>query len=347
MRLRRGGAESLLVLGSLLFLILIGGIAEIAVRIFSSVDLLGNSKNLFVAEAYGPSFGNAPNVVASSYGRVVYTDEHGFRVPEGGVPEDAGKPEAILILGDSVGFGPALKEGDTLAGRLRKRFAAKRIYNSSVIGYSTADYRNVVDAFVPHHPEVTAVVLVFCLNDVTPSSAQNIDLYLKEENDLVPEQTLTETLRSFTLLSKANDFLRARSKLYLVVRHRLLRTQLREWRILLQTYSEDHAAEVEQSARDIAEIDAALKARAIPLVVVLAPFENQLRVPEDPEAQLPQRKIGALLSSAGVDYMDPRSRFDRSRPPSDYFLAYDPMHFSAVGHRVIADVIADALGAIH
>ena len=181
MAFRRGRAELLLVLGSLVCLLLIGGIAEIAVRTFSAVDLLGNSKNLFIAHAYGTSNGNAPNVEASSFGTLVYTDEHGFRVPKGGLPEDERKAEAILILGDSVGFGPAVEEGDTFAGLLRTRFADRRIYNSSVIGYSTPDYRNVIDAFLPRHPEVKAVVLVFCLNDISSASARNIDRYLKSE----------------------------------------------------------------------------------------------------------------------------------------------------------------------
>jgi len=344
MALRRGGAESLLVLGSLLCLLLIGGIAEIAVRTFSAVDLLGNSRNLFVAQAYGTSNGNAPNVEASSFGRLVYTDEHGFRVPKGGVPEDAGKPEAILILGDSVGFGPAIEESDTFAGLLRTRFVDRRIYNSSVIGYSTSDYRNVVDAFLPRHPEVKAVVLVYCLNDVSSASAQHIDRYLKNKTGNVPKLNLTETLRSFTLLSDANDFLRSRSKLYLFLRHRLLGTQMRDWKAVLPLYSEGRAADVEQSVRDIAEIAAVLKGRGIPLVVVLSPFEYQLRNPGDPETQIPQRRLADLLSRAGVDSIDPRPNFDDAgRRSTDYFLAYDPMHFSALGHRVIANVIAKAL----
>jgi hypothetical protein len=70
-------------------------------------------------------------------------------VPKGGVPGDADKPGAILLLGDSVGFGPAVEEPETYAGLLRARFPAQRIYNSAVIGYTTTDYRNVVDAFVP------------------------------------------------------------------------------------------------------------------------------------------------------------------------------------------------------
>jgi lysophospholipase L1-like esterase len=286
-------------------------------------------------------------VEASSFGGLVYTDEHGFRVPKGGLPEDEGKSEAILILGDSVGFGPAVEEGDTFAGLLRKRFPARRIYNSSVIGYSTRDYRNVLDEFLPLHGEVTAVVLVYCLNDVSSASAQNIDRYLKNETEHVPEQNLTETLRSFTLLSEANDFLRSRSKLYLFIRHRLLGTQMRDWKAVLPLYSEDRASDVEGSARDIAEIAALLEKRGIPLVVVLSPFEYQLRNPEDPEAQVPQRRLGDLLTKAGVGTIDPRPAFIADgRRSTDYFLAYDPMHFSALGHRVIADVVTAAIAEV-
>ena len=346
MRTRRGVAEALLLFGSLLFVLLLGAIAEIAVRVFSSVDLLGNSKNLFVANAYGTSNGNAPDVEAISFGEPVYTDEHGFRVPKGGVGADAGKREAILILGDSVGFGPAVAEADTFAGLLRARFASQRIYNSSVIGYSTSDYRNVVEAFVPGHPEVRAVVLVYCLNDISGVSAQNIDRYLKGSDPRAPQRNLTETLRSFALLSDANDFLRSRSKLYLFVRHRLLGTQTRDWRAVLELYAADRIADVERAVGDIAAIAAYLKARGVPLVVVLAPFEYQLRSPADPQAQIPQQRLGGLLAKAGVPYVDPRPRFDPDQPSTDYFLAYDPMHFSASGHRVIADAIAEALAGV-
>src|SRR5262249_6268711 len=92
----RRGVELLLVVGSLLFLLVLACIGELAVRAFSRVDLLGNSRELFVAHAYGSSNGNRPDVEAIAFGKRVYTDEHGFRVPKGGVPGDAGKRDAIL-----------------------------------------------------------------------------------------------------------------------------------------------------------------------------------------------------------------------------------------------------------
>lgn len=341
--MRQSRTEWVLLLSSWLSPLLFLAIAEIGVRVFSDIDLLGNSQHLFVAEAYGSSKGNAPNVEASSFGQLVYTDEYGFRVPKGGLPADEDKRDAILILGDSVAFGPAVEEEDTFAGLLRARFPSRRIYNSAVIGHSTPDYRNVVEIFLPGHREVSAVVLIYSLNDVTSYSAQSIDRYLKERNETIPEQKLTETLRGFAPLSAANDFLRSRSKLYLLLRHRLLGTQMRDWKAVLQLYSEDQTAALEQAVRDIAEIGAALKPRAISFVVVLCPFEYQLRNPEDPETQIPQRRLGDLLSKAGVDYIDARPYFADGRPSSDYFLAYDAAHLSRVGHRVMAGVVAEAL----
>ena len=57
-------------------------VGEAWVRAFSDVPLLGNSRHLFVADAWGASKGNARNVEAVSFGVRVYTDEHGFRVPD-------------------------------------------------------------------------------------------------------------------------------------------------------------------------------------------------------------------------------------------------------------------------
>jgi hypothetical protein len=343
--IRRRLGELLLVLGSLAVVALIGGAAELAVRIFSSVDLVGNSRNLFVAKAWGKSHGNAPNVEAISFGARVYTDSNGFRVAQGADRNDDGRSEAILLLGDSVGFGPAVSEPETYAGLLRTRFPAQRVYNSSVIGFATQDYRNFVEAFVPAHPEVSSAVLVYCLNDVTTTSARNIDR-LVGKDEPAGEPSLTERLRSWTWISDANDYLRSRSKLYLLIRHRLLGTQTRDWKEVLRLYADGREADVEQAVRDVSEVAELLKQRGIPLVVVIAPFEYQLRKPEDPDSQVPQRELTERMSRAGLEPIDPRPAFTADHPSSDYYLSYDAMHFSAAGHRVMADVIDQALRAL-
>ena len=342
MKLPRGGAEALLVLGTLLFLLVGALIVEFGVRAFSDINFLGNSENLFVADAFGASMGNAPNVRGISFGTVVYTDEHGFRVPEGGLPADEGKATAILLLGDSVGFGPAVEEGDTYAGRLRAHFPTKRVYNASVIGYATRDYRNVVAAFVPLHDEVTNVVLVFCLNDVTSRSAVRIDRHLKAKRKTMPREELRERLRSISLFSAANGFLRSHSKFYLHFKHRLFGTERLGWEVVSQLYASDRDADLEASLGEIGWIAATLKERGISFVVVLSPFLYQLENPQDPATQVPQRKLGEQLAAMGVKTVDARPYFDEP-PMTAYFLAFDPVHFSKDGHRVMANAIAQAL----
>ncbi len=335
-----GRAELLLVAGSLLCLLLLALIGELAVRVLLDLNFLGNSRDLFVANAYGPSKGNAPSAQAISFGAVVHTDEHGFRVPEGGVPADAKKSDAILILGDSVGFGPAVEERETLAGLLRARFPAKRIYNSSVIGYATPDYKNVVDAFLPLHPEVTDIVLVYCLNDLSARSAEAIDRYLEEKQQ---EPDLRRTLQELGPLRLVNDFLRERSKLYLLLKYQVMAPRQKQWEEITRLYGDGSEASLEGSARDVADVAARAQEAGARFLVVLAPFEHQLRNPDDTASQVPQRKLGELLSRAGVEHVDARPAFDRGPGAPDYFLPYDPMHFSRAGHRVMAEVIAGAL----
>ena len=144
-------------------------------------------------------------------------------------------------------------------------------------------------------------------------------------------------------LSDANEYLRTRSKLYLLIRHNVLRTQLRDWQTVRSLYGDERAADVEHSIAYVARIDAVAKPRGIRFLVVLCPFEYQLREPGDPETQVPQRQVAALLARAGVESVDARPWFDAATPSTDYFLAYDAAHFSASGHRVIADGITAAL----
>lgn len=338
-----GWTEVLLVAGSLLFLLLILLAGEFAVRVFLDLNFLGNSRELFVANAYGRSKGNARSAQAISFGAVVYTDENGFRIPKAGLADDASKREAILILGDSVGFGPAVEEEETFAGLLRARFPEWRVYNSSVIGYATPDYRNVAEAFLPLHPDVTDVVLVYCLNDVSLQSAQAIDRYLETKEKQQVEPDLRSILQGLGLLGRINEFLRSRSKLFLLLKHQLMAPRRRGWEEVARLYAGDAEANLEAAARDIADVAARAKEAGIGFIAILAPYQHQLADPEDQARRIPQQKFGELLSRAGVDYVDGLDAFDSGRGSVDYFLPYDPMHFSSAGHRVMSELIARAL----
>ena len=91
-----------LIAGSIFLCVLLLLSGEMVVRLFSDINFLGNSSNLFVANAYGTSMGNARNSEAESFGIKVYTDEYGFRIDKDTFVKDRKYENSILILGDSV-----------------------------------------------------------------------------------------------------------------------------------------------------------------------------------------------------------------------------------------------------
>lgn len=337
-------AKFLLPPAALVALALLLLLTEGAMRACSSVHFQGNSTHLFVDRAFGASHGNAPNVEAVSFGVTVHTDEHGFRVPAGGLPPGDHAEGAILLLGDSVAFAAGVEDGSTAVGLLRSRYPRRRIYDASVIGYNTTDYVNVVERFVPAHPEITQVVLVYCLNDAGRKSAEQIDraLAAREAGYAAEGGALVDTLRGIGFVNGLNDLLRARSKLWVTAKGLLTDAQRRYWLADLALYTGDTPL-VRPAVADIERVAQFLRPRAIAFTVVVPPYEYQLRRPQDPASETPFRSLGELLSAAGVQWIDARPFFDPAVASRDYFLAYDPMHLSPAGQRVLAEILVRAV----
>jgi lysophospholipase L1-like esterase len=302
--------------------------AEFAFRMFSDIRPQGNSRSLFIDHSFGDSSGNAKNVTAVSFGITVHTDSMGFRESEEAV-EPSGGRTALLVLGDSIAFGVGVQEPATFVGLLRKQFPNTIIYNSAVIGYGLADYRNVVNAFVPQHPEIKYAYLAFCLNDVTDESATEISESLRQ-----PWLREKPTLRS--LLFGVNNFLRSRSRLYLMLRAWLTDPQQRYFDADNLNYRmpED---KFQKAMQPLADISQTLSRRGISLTVVVFPYEAQLRS-NDPALALPQRRLSNYMRERGIRFIDLMPDL-RALPATKLFLVYDPMHLSGTGHRVVANVL--------
>src|SRR5262245_3500551 len=128
--------------GALVLAALVGLAAEVDVRRTPDLPLLGNSATLFVPARFGTSTGNARDAEEVSFGQVVYLDRDGFRVPRRGYTSPATR--ALLLVGDSVTFGPGVPEPETFAGRLRAQLGSWNVLNAAVIGHALPDYLNVV-----------------------------------------------------------------------------------------------------------------------------------------------------------------------------------------------------------
>lgn len=326
----------ILLVGSCVVVIIILLIGEFICREFTTINFLDNSRGLFTADRFGTSFGNTPNFERISFGEPVRIDENGFRVALNySDPQNSDRP-ALLILGDSVGFGPAVPEEKSIGAWLRTRMPDRRVYNASVIGYGTFDYLNAGKAIVDSHSEVNGVIILFCLNDVSDASAGNIRREITDpDHDDRPEDIY--------ILRRINNYLRSRSKLYLWLKNLLRDTQMIYFRGALYSYQMGHA-EIDKAVAPLVELKNYLQSRSIPLQVYISPNEAQLRPGAPAEFLDPQKLLAAEFRKQGINFVDLTPEFFESGLPSKQLFLYgDAMHFSAQGSAVAANAICATL----
>jgi hypothetical protein len=314
---------------SILLIFSLIGIGEIYCRYFTRINFLDNSRGLFTYKRFGEAFGNTPNFEGISFGEKVYIDGEGFRYDpnfRSNVPADA---PALLLVGDSVAFGTGLTDDKTIAGNLRGWMPTTKVLNTSTIGYDTFAYKAAVQDRVANHPEIKTVAIVFCLNDVIDASAQLIRSQNGQETEGEPDPNRS-------VVRKANDYLRSRSKLFLWLKNVLIDTQMQYFQFDLEAYKkgDDNVAAVLQP---IVELNGELKAKGITLKVFISPYEAQLRPDLIADAHLPQKMLTNILTKNGIENYDMMPDFAAS--PMDeklLFLYNDPMHLSAEGNEIVA-----------
>jgi lysophospholipase L1-like esterase len=322
-----------------LFFALIGG-SEAYCRGCTRINFLDNSPDLFAANRFGESRGNLVNGRAVSFGETIYTDDNGFRIDPTFKDPDA--PRAVLFLGDSVGFGTGVEESKIAAGLVRRALPDRRVYNSSVVGYWLKDYENVANAFLPAHPEVKDVYVLMCLNDIYDLSALEIKKRLGQSPDDADHGAVSGAKRVSALVH-ANDWLRSRSKLYLLIKNLANDTSMRIFQYDLQMY-QGADAYFDKNMSALARLSEDLRAKGVRFKVVVLPYEVQLRPGGGEERRLPQRMITAYLRQHDIPYLDAFDAFQRAGASSrELFLYGDPMHFSPAGHRVLSELLLDDL----
>ncbi len=260
-----------------------------------------------------------PRASGISFGRSVDIDEFGFR-DLGARPE--APTESWLLLGDSVTFGVGIDARDTFAGRLQAAHASVKIWNTAVVGYSLVDYWAVLQDFLATHPPPTRVLLFLCLND--PMDPQRLN----------PEAEGP--------LERALGFLRRNSRLYIVAKGVMTDRSQSYFRNDLAYY--DSASPFLERAVDLLDrIHERLNQAGIPLLVVVLPYEYQLRDPT-PENRLPQRMLAEQFAKLHIVSLDLYDAFAAHvGRADDLFLYRDPMHLSVSGHALVYDEITRSL----
>ena len=298
------------ILISLILLILL----EFAVRILNpQINFQGVQRSMFVENKFDQTLRLKPNSSGKFFGKEFNTDKHGFRQMNTPTQYD----RSWLFLGDSVTFGVAIEKEKIFPQVIQNEFRHTRIWNTAVVGYSTLDYLNVVKAFIRDHSDLEKIILFLCLNDVYGNLSLNFRVSAKE---------------------KVLSFFRSNSKLYLFLK-KIFFDRSKAYALHdIGLYKEGNPA-IDEYLNAMVRIKSISDKLNIKFLVVVLPYEYQLRVGGLRTPQVLLKNFFARNDIKSLDLYEDFSSLDSE----DYFLYGDAMHFSHLGHTIVARKMLEVL----
>ncbi len=269
----------------------------------------------------------------------IHIDAHGRRVSgaAGGDPGPVGR--RIVVLGDSLTFGPGVTDEQTYAARLAAELVAEEgapveVLNAGVNGYSTFHYSRWAEHRLAGVDPDLLIVGLYVGND------NELDLEARVQVPVPGERWLTRSALGYALRDSVRErgwvARRARrqpmepdlpDELLALAGKRQHELELKDQRRLWQ-----HAMEHLASVRDHAA------AAGVEFVVLLVPVHWELNIEHESDAHVFLRDRLAAIDVPVLTVLD------ALREVKDTcWLPYDRGHLSAAGHQVVADALAAAL----
>jgi lysophospholipase L1-like esterase len=90
--------------------------------------------------------------------------------------------------------------------------------------------------------------------------------------------------------------------------------------------------------RPALDIKSVLSATKIDFIVVVLPYEYQLRMRSDMFLK-PQQVLGQFFKDNNIQYINAYDHFTQRNESEKYYLYSDAMHLSEYGHRQLFEVI--------
>jgi hypothetical protein len=300
----------------------------------------------------------------------------GFRGGPVTLPKPAGVYR-ILVLGDSVAYGPGVSRGEAFPQRLQAILAATHpnieVINTGVPGYSTYNevevYRAMGKRLAPD-----LVVLAFCMNDVVNPRLHWVTAgYPLDAAYQVPAAAIPDLDRDrdhvLPMLRERSRVAASRGVLTRSIIISTLFDAAMYWcgagespaapsgptprwpthlvfedSISINVLMDDRTPEWRWLTRLISELDAAVRKDDAKLLVLLLPIAYQL---DAGYPLLPLRRIAASCEAKNIPCLEMLPEFAGLTKESIFRLDaadyYDIWHLTALGHDVVAQSLAKRL----
>jgi hypothetical protein len=321
--------KKILLINLVIFFFLIT-ILEFIPRLLNLSSLGGMESRLFYTKE-GTHY-LTPNTEGLVFGKKVYTDEYGYRVPNRNFRYNNLKK--VFIIGDSTTFGNGVEEKKTFVGLLRNNFLKIDFVNSAVPGYQLKQYNKNLKN-IKKINNIDKIIYVITLNDVF-SSSNVVDTKNSKNNYNESSDDIINILKNIKIISKLNLFLRNKSYLYMYIKG-IFSDPSRRWYLNIDKFYNknkiNHLPEF---------VDNLLKETEKDLHVITLPYEYQTRNCTAKDL-VPQDKIQNLLKDKTIFYHDFTKYFCDLDNPKDYFRKFDPMHLSLLGHKLVYNLIKNEI----
>ena len=304
---------------------------EILARILNLSPLVGVSKNLINDTEELRQ--NNSSVKATVFGKKVFTDKLGFRVPSIDF-EHQGMGNSILLLGDSVSFGVGVDDTETFVGLMRKEKQFYNFYNTSVVGHNIKNYKQVINKYKDME-NLKSLILFYCINDIHFDETTNL---LKPKKKVDTDFKIISFLKNIDFILKINDLLRSKSVLYLWIKNISSDTSKRYFMYSYPAYKNPKSLILVKN--NLKEIKNISESKNLNLKIVILPYEYQTRKENcNKKYLLPQKEIIDIANSLDIKFFDYSKNFCNYESSKNLFLKYDPVHLSEEGHKFVYDLI--------
>lgn len=293
------------------------GLIELLVRTaIPGIRPVGMDAALIDRIAFGDTSGPRAGARGESNGVVRKVEDDGFWSYAGAADRDS--PDAWLFLGDSVTMGIGVDADSTFAGRVAAWPDGLRVLNASIVGHASNDYVRILED-VSASETIRRVSVFWCLNDAIAGR-------------VLPSAPGGTTVQSGRFMA----FIRRNWRTYQWLKATFSDRPTTYYTHDRMLYAPD-SEYLEAALSDLGRIKAISDSLQASLDVFLLPYEYALRTNDNSIGDL----MSGLLASEGIVTADTFQWLRAGGDASHLYLYGDGIHFSAAGHRVLAQELRD------
>jgi len=231
------------------------------------------------------------------------------------------KKKKWLFIGDSVTEGVGVDDSLTFAALVAQRINSINIMNYSLIGYSDADYLNVLKTLLGgKDSSISKATIFFCLNDV----------YGSAKTSQLPVMAKPNWIGSL------NNLMQDRYATYKLLKLFVYQRSDRYFRYDEQFYKADNPYFIE-AMRRLKDCDSLCRAAGVAMDVKMLPYCSQITV-QGTNRKTPQIMVKNFCFKEHIIFGD-FSDFVLTGRWWGLYLFADEIHFSEEGHKKVADYI--------